>query len=894
MSSGQQIASLYASIGADTSGLSAGLKRTKDELQGASDSFGKFSSQFTGQFRAALSRGSASMTDFAEQLLDAGENAGLSTREIAKLAAGTGVFSSTQLAAAASTRTMAAKASELANAVKSGAMTTREASAAWKQFAATQVVVGQSAAGGAQTLQNLAGAAGKIAMVLGPAAVAATALKMAVDFSQEGAQFARLQTAGQQLAAGLGASFGEIVAKLKEASNGTVAEVDLITAANRAMMLGLSADAGQLADLMQVAAFRGRAMGVSTTQAFNDIVTGVGRMSPMILDNLGIVIDAEKAYQQYATAHGIAASAIDGTTKKQILLNSVITEGKSQITAAGGVAEDSAGKFERMGAAWKDFITMTSQRVEAAPIVQAVTGVLQVETALQGAILQGTMSRKEAIGVAQSYVTGQLSLAEVLQLVADHTGEGATETGMLANAMKEGKAAAKDYSGALQNIKVPVLPYDSMSKVKEEALAAATALRAQQDAAQQLSFTNSLLSAGLSGELGQAYTTFQGTMTGLREEQTLLTGQMQMALTQGYSPTSEKVMKLNAALGTNKQKQLEAAEAMKQATAAMIYQQAAAGLDADASLALARSMGLISEADYATVSVLNDLKAAYDQNRDGAITAGEGAQQYSQDVAAVNTAVQNLMTNGQAITFENIVAEMQRVKDMQFGTEMQNMIPEGMGALTGDVAINIAGIGDSAGEAGEKLGMAAPLAKTFATPVSTISSKAPTAAEGLLELAGAVKANINPMFAAAKQAQALVKYINMLHSKTIVITTIYKDINMGGGGGTGTRTGFYDRGDRNDPNTPKGGLAMGGPAYANQAYLVGEKGPEIFVPSSNGRVINNRQSMRLMDGDNGSPISGGVTNIYITQNISDQHSAAIATAEIRRMRWDRFNGAMGA
>ena len=35
---------------------------------------------------------------------------------------------------------------------------------------------------------------------------------------------------------------------------------------------------------------RGRAMGLSTTQAFGDIVTGIGRMSPLILDNLGICL----------------------------------------------------------------------------------------------------------------------------------------------------------------------------------------------------------------------------------------------------------------------------------------------------------------------------------------------------------------------------------------------------------------------------------------------------------------------------------------------------------------------------------------------------------------------------------------------------------------------------
>ena len=37
------------------------------------------------------------------------------------------------------------------------------------------------------------------------------------------------------------------------------------------------------------------------------------------------------------------------------------------------------------------------------------------------------------------------------------------------------------------------------------------------------------------------------------------------------------------------------------------------------------------------------------------------------------------------------------------------------------------------------------------------------------------------------------------------------------------------------------GLASGGDAYSNQAYLVGENGPEIFSPKNSGTVIPNNQ-----------------------------------------------------
>jgi phage-related minor tail protein len=79
------------------------------------------------------------------------------------------------------------------------------------------------------------------------------------------------------------------------------------------------------------------------------------------------------------------------------------------------------------------------------------------------------------------------------------------------------------------------------------------------------------------------------------------------------------------------------------------------------------------------------------------------------------------------------------------------------------------------------------------------------------------------------------------------------------------------------------GLAEGGPAKANQPYIVGERGPELFVPKSAGTVIPNDQ---LMNNNSNAPItaSAPVTNNYITNNISaiDSKSVAQLFAENRK------------
>ncbi len=188
----------------------------------------------------------------------------------------------------------------------------------------------------------------------------------AFDFSQEGAQFDRLRQSGSEMARQLGSDLDEIIAKVTAASRGTVSEMDIISSANKAMMLGLSADADQLASLMEVAAFRGRAMGMSTTQAFDDIVRGLGRASPMILDNLGIIIDANSTYADYAESIGKSKDELTKAEKTQALLNKTLETGNKMLEEAGGLADDNAASFERLSATWENFINGAKEATASA------------------------------------------------------------------------------------------------------------------------------------------------------------------------------------------------------------------------------------------------------------------------------------------------------------------------------------------------------------------------------------------------------------------------------------------------------------------------------------------------------------------------------------------------
>lgn len=55
------------------------------------------------------------------------------------------------------------------------------------------------------------------------------------------------------------------------------------------------------------------------------------------------------------------------------------------------------------------------------------------------------------------------------------------------------------------------------------------------------------------------------------------------------------------------------------------------------------------------------------------------------------------------------------------------------------------------------------------------------------------------------------------------------------------------------------GRAIGGPVQNNMPYVVGERGPEVFVPNSSGRIIPNNQLNKISNGNVGSPVSSNTT-----------------------------------
>lgn len=146
----------------------------------------------------------------------------------------------------------------------------------------------------------------------------------------------------------------DILSSLKKASKWTINDYDLMLSANKAMSLGVAKNTEEFTTLMDISRVKGQAMGLTMEQAFSDIVTGLGRSSPMILDNLWITIKLWEAQEQYAKILGKSVQEMTDAEKKQALINAVVSQGKEELESAWEVAITSSERFAAMSAEFKN------------------------------------------------------------------------------------------------------------------------------------------------------------------------------------------------------------------------------------------------------------------------------------------------------------------------------------------------------------------------------------------------------------------------------------------------------------------------------------------------------------------------------------------------------------
>ena len=173
----------------------------------------------------------------------------------------------------------------------------------------------------------------------------------------------------------VGESWDAMLKSLKQASKWAVSEYDLMLSANRALKLWVTQNTDDMTDLMKIARLYGQQMGQDVTQSFNDIVTWLWRWSPMILDNLWIIIDSEKAYEDYAKTLWKSSKELTKAEKTQALVNATLVEWRKALDEFWEPAQTMAERFAQLKNTFVDIWTKIWSAL--LPVVQKLLNAIQ-------------------------------------------------------------------------------------------------------------------------------------------------------------------------------------------------------------------------------------------------------------------------------------------------------------------------------------------------------------------------------------------------------------------------------------------------------------------------------------------------------------------------------------
>jgi hypothetical protein len=596
------------------------------------------------------------------------------------------------------------------------------------------------------------------------------AAQQAYAFAKEGAALETAAGRFERLAEAAGTTSDTLMIDLRRATRYMLSDAELMSSAGDLMSLGLAKSHDEIVRLSTVASALGMDM--------NQLVLTLTNQTTMRFDALNLKVDGFEEKVKKLEATGMSAS--------DAFKEAFLQQAEEQMSALGNAADSAIGPYQQFEAAIRSQTEALKMQVSDGfmPLIEALAQALggwqrftdevggesmhlvdsgasweaytkEIRKALEERglfvrITDDTIQVFRREGRVMRDVTDEFSIHTRQSLEAAKADQKAAE------AAEEVANASGRSAGAIR------AKAQAMQRSEEWALRTAKAESA-------LAIASAGLAAGLEGELQDAFDQYKETMADLEEEHMTIeedilkvqgsyaavdkavekaTEKLELSRKKygehseqvekareallkaqsGYGANTKKIQELNEALAENEQAQQDAAAAMAEATAQMIFQQASAGLPAQAALDLARSMGILSEADYAVATSLETLRQQYDKDADGAITAGEGADEYTGKVQDLYTAISDLQNAGLDITVDSINEKLreldiqEQVQSIQDWNEAASAVP----GTTDPAATSMSGLFDMAGSAQEMLALVDEKGDGAAGAMRTLASDADT------------------------------------------------------------------------------------------------------------------------------------------------------------------------
>ena len=203
--------------------------------------------------------------------------------------------------------------------------------------------------------------------------------------------------------------------KLRDAVDGTINDIDLMTMANQALTLGVASSTTELANMFDSAQRLGRVLGVDTKSSVESLVTGMGRQSIQMLDNLGIIVRSEIAYENYKETMGIVGRELDEQEKKLAFNEEAMRQLTKSVKTLGDEELTMADKIAQANSSWDNFLTEVGESFEPfmATVMSGVEGLKEA-----GILMDDFADAQRLSGLATNYGEAKNALVDFFGVIA--------------------------------------------------------------------------------------------------------------------------------------------------------------------------------------------------------------------------------------------------------------------------------------------------------------------------------------------------------------------------------------------------------------------------------------------------------------------------------------------
>jgi hypothetical protein len=240
----------------------------------------------------------------------------------------------------------------------------------------------------------------------------------AFKLAQRAADVDDLTTAFDNLSKEIGTLSGNFLPKLRQATRGTVSDLDLMREANSAIILGVAKDADAFAQLAENARRLGQAVGRGPTDALNDLVTGIGRQSFRLLDNIGIIVRTGEAYDAYAAKIGKTTKQLTAAEERLAFQLAVQEKIRKKVAELGPEVLTVGTAFRQLGATVSNTFSDISTAIVSADALTSITRIIESNRASIAAFVTFIRLKVDQIVSAvidgfNRFKSGNLNLTEL-------------------------------------------------------------------------------------------------------------------------------------------------------------------------------------------------------------------------------------------------------------------------------------------------------------------------------------------------------------------------------------------------------------------------------------------------------------------------------------------------